>query len=77
MSAKQKPKATAADTSAKQQVDPPNPPNLLASVTAATGEELSILKCINHQEAIAQEKQLKHLTKTAIKHFQRGLDTRP
>ena len=65
---------SAADTSMEQNGDPPNLPNLFASVATATGEELSILKCTNCQEVVAHKK---HLTETAIRHFQRGLDTRP
>ena len=59
--------ASVTDTSTEQQGDPVNLPNPLASVTTATGEELSILQCTKHQEAVAHEKYLNHLTETTIR----------
>ena len=43
---------------------PANPANTSATVT--THEELSIMKCINKEEAIAYEKHLRGLTERVI-----------
>ena len=46
-------------------MDPADPPNPLTTV--AHDDELSLLKCLNPQEAIAHEKHLKALVKMALK----------
>ena len=52
-----------------------NPVN--TSTTVATHEELSIMKFINKEEAIAYEKHLRGLTETVIRWLQEGLSTEP
>ena len=74
MATKCDPSASTTDTSSEQQADPPNP---LTTVAFATGEELSILKCVNAVEAIIHEKCLKKLMEAAIRQFQQGSDVDP
>ena len=58
-------------------IDPINSPNPLTMVVTSHDEELSVLKCLNPQEAIAQEKHLHTLIKTTPKWFMKGLHTEP
>ena len=58
-------------------MDLANPLNPLASATMAHKDELSVLKCLNPQEAIAHEKHLQALVKMALKWFMKGLNAEP
>ena len=58
-------------------MDPVNPPNPLAIVTMGHDEELSVLKYLNPQEAIAHEKHLHTLVKMTLKWFMKGLNAKP
>ena len=58
-------------------MDPAKPLNPLTTVTTAHNEELSVLKSLNPQEAIAHEKHLQTLVKMALKRFMKGLNAEP
>ena len=68
---------TPAKPSTAKPMDPINPPNPLAMVVTSCDKELSMLKCLNPQEAIAHEKHLHALVKTTLKWFMKGLHTEP
>ena len=68
---------TPAKPSTAKPMDPMNPPNPLTMVAMSHDEELSMLKCLNPQEAKAHKKHLHALVKMTLKWFMKGLHAEP
>ena len=64
---------TPAKPSTTEPMDPINLPNPLTMVVTSHDKELSMLKYLNLQEAIAHKKHLNALVKTTLKWFMKGL----